>query len=243
MPEPANEITSLAQMVEVLVRDCANTPVWFRGQCRIEWPLTCSLARNGGPSQEMSLIRRFKQNALQIMQRQPSSEWDWWFIMQHHGLPTRLLDWSESPLVALYFAIREVCHDNTDGCLWALKPLELNRKAKLEVEDIPGFGDDDHLEQYLPINISKQKQPFSPIAALAPRNTPRILSQQGVFVVFHKDLSPLDSAEESFLWKYRIPHDKKAEIRNGLATLGIRHLSLFPELDSVALHAKDYCHE
>jgi hypothetical protein len=55
----------------------------------------------------------------------PDDYFGWLFLAQHYGLPTRLLDWSESPLVALYFAVTEG-HEDHDGCVWALWPGGLN---------------------------------------------------------------------------------------------------------------------
>lgn len=57
---------------------------------------------------------------------------NWLTIMQHYGLPTRLLDWSRSPLVALYFAVSDKSNDENDACVWMLTPDELNASEKLE---------------------------------------------------------------------------------------------------------------
>lgn len=89
---------------------------WFRGQSKSSWRLEPSLARSPTwLSKEAALIKRFRQNATAMIQARPADDWEWLFLMQHHGLPTRLLDWSENPLVALYFATGEHREDGA-GC-------------------------------------------------------------------------------------------------------------------------------
>lgn len=240
------DITSIRQLIDLLKNDTPeNEPVWFRGQGDAGWPLQCSLARYGGLEREMPLIKRFEQNALPHMAARPQNEWEWLFVMQHHGLPTRLLDWTESALVGLYFAVNDPSPDaeQNAGALWALLPMGLNKHSKIESRyegDIPGFGDDEHLDQYLPSAVEKQKIQFGPVAAIALRNTPRIQMQQGVFTVNHKELTALDiDGGGDYVWRYVIPPDAKAELRRELRILNITKLALFPELPNVAQHAKD----
>jgi len=233
---------SFSDIVNALLTHCSLTePMWFRGQADASWKLDCSLSREGGIEKEMPLIKRFKQNALQIMRQHPTSEWEWLFTMQHYSLPTRLQDWSESPLTALYFAVHT--HPEADGALWVLNPTALNRHGNLDSSEIPGFGDDEHLDSYLPSALAKQRQILSPLAAIAPRNTPRILSQQGVFVVFHINLAPLEVNDENIIWRCIIPKETKKDVLRAINLLGVHRLSLFPELDSVSEHARTLCHE
>ena len=86
------EIHSIGDLIEFLARDMPDDqPTWFRGLGDVNWHLEPSLARHGGVASELPLIKRFKQNALPHMETRPDNEWEWLFVMQHHGLPTRLL--------------------------------------------------------------------------------------------------------------------------------------------------------
>ena len=178
------------------------------------------------------------------MRSRPENEWEWLFVMQHHGLPTRLLDWTESPLVALFFALGgdgAPDHD-VDGCLWGLSPFDMNRVAIPDEPsgDVPCLGEDEHLDSYLPKQLQQQRQPLKPLAVIAPRNSARIQMQQGVFTVFHRDLGALDAEDDNnFLWRIVIPGNAKANLRRELTLLKINRFALFPELETAATYAKD----
>ncbi|MDN3553102.1 FRG domain-containing protein, partial [Halomonas almeriensis] len=126
--------------------DGYNGSVWYRGQSNKEWPLLPGYLRLDAPPSESTLIKQFKQSAAMLVQNTPAESFDWLFLMQHYGVPTRLLDWSESPLVALYFSVEEGAADqDQDAALWSLRPSELNKNAGINNVDeeffIPSFED------------------------------------------------------------------------------------------------------
>ena len=103
MKYPDVNIDSLGKVLETLEKQY-NPPtdiVWFRGHANAAWTLVPSLYRPPYKLEhEPTLMTRFKQNALPLLNFRPGTSWEWMFLMRHHGCPTRLLDWTESPLVA-----------------------------------------------------------------------------------------------------------------------------------------------
>lgn len=152
--------------------------------------------------------------------------------MRHHGVPTRLLDWTESPLIGLYFAVSNPAHDGDDAALWAIHPYELNQEAGVDI--IPGFDDDIELENYLPSRAAKGAT-SSPLAAIGVRNSPRMYAQKGMFTISHRDGIPLENVgAKKHIWRYVIPKNKKPQIREQLKIVRVDRLAIFPDLDSVA---------
>src|SRR5437660_378932 len=152
-------VNELLKAVESHRQRARRTPIWFRGSTNRRYSLVPSLGRRPFELEhETALINSFKQNAIQFVDERPQSEWEWLFIARHHAVPTRLLDWSESPLIGLYFAINSVDvlarNDSKDGALWLLVPVELNRYAGIISTNrlsLPIFEDDDpHLHNYRP---------------------------------------------------------------------------------------------
>lgn len=123
------ELHSIGALIEKLQEDINDyvSPVWFRGQAVSSWALEPKLMRIDPLPSETYYLNRFKQDASIILPHRPSGEFEWMFLMQHYGVPTRLLDWSESPLTGLYFAING--HLDEDGALYILLPSELNKKS------------------------------------------------------------------------------------------------------------------
>lgn len=246
MKHDDKEIRSLSDLIAHLKNDMpVGEPTWFRGQRNAVWDLEPSIKRHGGAEAERALFKRFKQNAFSHVTSRPATEWEWLFVMQHHGLPTRLLDWTESALIGLYFAIDgdDLEDAEASAALWAMDPIGLNRASKWAAEhkaDIPGFDDDADLDSYLPSQVSRGNMGLEPIAAIAARNNARIQVQQGVFTIHHKNLEPLNKGVRlDHFWRYIVPQDVIAEMRKDLEMLNLTRLSLFPDLANVAAHARE----
>jgi hypothetical protein len=178
------------------------------------------------------------QNATPHIPIPPRDEWEWMFLMQHHRAYTRLLDWTESPLAALYFAVSNKKLWRTAGAVWCLKPVELNRAANLKFEfeaEIPAFGRDPVLDSYLPSRVHENPSELFPVAIVGPRNTARMAAQLGTFTINHRLHTPIDEiGDADHIWRWIIPAAAKPNLLKELEHLSISSLTLFPELDKVA---------
>lgn len=232
----AIDIASLTAGIVAASRLFDATHPWWRGQRNVDWPLTPSLYRNGFESKETNLNVRFHLKAKARRANCPDADdpMGWLFLMQHYRLPTRLLDWSQSPLVALYFALEEP--DDADAVLWALSPTKLNLlEAKTESICTPGSNTIGRL------GVQAFRQAEKPrdtriLAVLTDEADLRHLVQQSAFTL-HGRAEPLNARLEAgrFLMRIRIPATSKVTLRQLLALYGVTRASLFPDLENLAL--------
>ncbi|MFC4973875.1 FRG domain-containing protein [Halomonas beimenensis] len=247
MKHDAIEVATVSDLIATLRAHSEGQTLWYRGQGDKSWPLVPSIVRaypDAPVETEWALLKRFRQNAPRLLSEAVTTEWEWLFLMQHYGVETRLLDWTESPLLALYFSVYNDERDDTDAALWVLDPLHFNHSNNCGGSipgDFPFCGVDNLMEGYLTRNVMASVQsPQNPIAAMAPRSSARIAAQLGVFTVFHADFEPLENlCERQHVWKYIIPAASKPRIRKDLEVLQINKFSLFPELANAAQLAKE----
>ncbi|WP_217201701.1 FRG domain-containing protein [Streptomyces buecherae] len=238
MSDPIGEITNVEDLMQVLASFGGPETQWYRGHSDISWQLIPSLARKREwIESEILMLKKFKQNAIPRLVGPPAGEWDWLFLAQHHGLPTRLLDWSENPLIGLYFASES--DEDADGRFWILRPNDLNEKSSPGSPGILLFGQDDLLDTYLPEEAKSPRPTQPPVAAVAARSFGRIVAQSGTFTICHRSFEPLEGVHAgTCLASYSVPLARKAFIREQLKTLGINAMTVYPDLSHLAEYVR-----
>lgn len=226
---------------------------WFRGEPESTQPLLPKLyrRRRGRP-----LFRDFENQLLQSFRVKAGSFSDrpvpdrkntdqWLFLAQHVGLPTRLLDWTESALVGLWFALRE-----RKPIVWMLNPLELNRLSVSTKKGIVAVGTDQFpLTWFTPkdgrINIGHEsvraawEQRFSkidlPVAITPTYVHPRMSAQRSCFTIQGRLERPLsDLVPRTVLKRYIVEPRAIPGLKRDLNMLGVMQATAFPDLDGLA---------
>jgi hypothetical protein len=210
----------------------------FRGQRDASAPLFSALSRHlmafrvdarAWPDQEQRILRIFKRKAIHFLQHAPDrhDDFQWLSLMQDHGAPTRLLDFTWSPYVAAFFALHHTTHE---GVIWACNPVEIQKRKSVDFRK-PG---------------SFRKYFRSGERAFVWLNEPqamnrRLIAQSGTFLV----PSVLDRSVEEILKEYPnpgntlvkfiLPADKIRETgMRELYRMNITQATLFPDLDGLA---------
>ena len=159
-----------------------------------------------------------------------TSSWDHLFLMQHHGVPTRLLDWTESWQVAVYFAVRERLGSPT---LWVLNPFKLNDRS-VEKRIVFDKSDAIHYDYYETITKSGNVPHKLPVCMLPPWASPRIRSQRACFTVHGSDPRPIEKlVGDRTVKKICIPEELVSAIE-GLIEVDFNEFRLFPDLDGLS---------
>lgn len=212
-PVTRKPVTSIAEYVSTILEvreaiSCGDPyhDVWYRGVKNNKldllpgayWRSVCD---------EVSLVLSFRAMAPGLLPDQPADEWEWYYLMQHYGLPTRLLDWTENPLAALYFAL-DRADATTDPCIWVLDPVTLNALSGENAILTPG-EQSKAVDNWLPENCYKGAKPIElipneksylkdnrlPLAIFPTRHNPRIIAQRGTFTLHGVEQRPLNALD------------------------------------------------
>jgi hypothetical protein len=225
-------------------RDDVGGP-WYRGHTRKHWRLVPTVVRLGSLDldTEDEIREEFviRAPALSRFEPLPENEWDLYFLMQHYGAPTRLLDWTESPAIALYFAVR----DNPgyyDSAVWMLDPYELNKrvidKAVVISPSAQGAStkDSGRVSPWLPSRWSKRRIPDDPLAIFPTHIARRISSQKSCFTVHgrrERGFSRFAIGTKPCLKRVVIPGHVVQDVRLDLQNFGIDDTTIFPDLEGL----------
>ena len=219
----------------------------YRGLSDESYRLKTSLMRLAGDYKKLErhLIRNFKKYAQNV---QAESIWNWLGIAQHHGLPTRLLDWTYSPYVALHFATANLERFHLDGVIWCVNYVKNNQylpkqlKARLDREGSNVFTADLLDEACHTLDEFDMLQPDPFVAFFEPPSLDdRIINQHALFSIASDSTMALDASlkEHAHLsFRIIIPADLKWEIRDKLDQANITERVLFPGLDGLSVWLK-----
>ena len=190
---------------------------------------------------ETQLTTRFVQRSLPFLDRTLTNDWDKLFLMQHYGVPTRLLDWTENPFVAIYFALNGGESKKADACVWMCEPIVWNQAALAHISFKGGVLDESSqvVRTYAPGTVFNEI-PMLPVMIYGTYNSPRIVAQRGGFALFGQGTDPMEKvfSEQNFpskaLVKIEISKDHVDAIRASLFRKGFTESVVFPDLDGLA---------
>lgn len=236
------EVTSIDNLIQISDQfmRANNQQVWYRGQAKSSWHLLPGVKRPpyNKPQHEQFMATNFYTEVARRIQKLPFDKVGWICLMQHYGLPTRLLDWSESPLIALYFAVFEEEYKDDDASIWLLAPIALNAaqgyKKYLPPMDYPAVQD--CIEPAFDLH---KTAPTKYLACRTVENDLRMYVQQSVFTI-HESSKPLDEAfsKKHFIQQFNIPASKKEKLKSQLELLGFKQSTIFPDVEHVASEIK-----
>jgi hypothetical protein len=224
-----------------------RSPYAFRGASLATHTLASSLLRLAADRAEvrrleLALLRNFRKYAHGEISRQDSI-WDWLALGQHRGLPTRLLDWTYSPLVALHFATDDPATFGRDGVVWCVNFIEANKRIPQRLRRILEHEGSDTftvemLSQFRTLREFEalRRDPFV-VFMEPPAVDRRILNQLALFSLMSSPAARLDEWLEShprLCRKVRVPARLKWQIRDHLDQANVNERVLFPGLDGLS---------
>lgn len=245
-------VTTLAEFAAAITAETQGGLVrWFRGTRAEKHRLEPGLYRHPtikGPNElielEWQLLASFKQQAPPFVGQLPETDLELLFLMQHYRVPTRLLDWSENPFVALFFALEncreELAGEERDAAVWLLDPVAMNTIATTgqegEATILGAFADE--LDGYKPRREGKSLNRLLPLAIFGIHNSPRIVAQRGTFTIFGKDTTPIESNDKisganGCAKKIVIAGAHKKTVFTDLFGVGISDSVVYPDLDGL----------
>jgi len=256
-------IRSLPAYLSLIEESQSSTPqsLWFRGCGLSSHRLLPTLyrhetARNAVELSDLErrLMTRFRQRSIPYHSKNLVDDWETLFLMQHYGIPTRLLDWTENPFIALHFALMGAVRADTptgrrsfkeSASVWMLDPIKWNRHALSHISFAGGVlsPDEGPVKGYSP-TPGFAGMHTQPIAIYGSHNSSRIVAQQGVFTIFGRVTRPMEEsyAVENYpvdcLTKITIPKPLINRLRKSLLNHGITESVVFPDLEGLAREIK-----
>jgi len=222
-----HQVHSFKEYQDIILGIGADQFTLYRGQ-QIDKPLLPKIARykvENPDSIEKEMLDEFRRRSLHLMESHPANLWDWLALAQHHGMATRLLDWSENPLIALWFSITGSPESNTDySVVWGFNPP---KKDFANSEILPDPFRPGATKIFRPNHIIK-----------------RISAQFAWFTVHDHDANnsfiPFEETDEygKMLFKIKIHRNCFPECKRWLHNFGINSAMMYTDIDGLAKHVE-----
>lgn len=278
-----NSLTDYVSTVTEIVNEVDD--IWFRGHACASYRLVPSVLRDTVPLTDArgnrvengqvilsegghvtglspeNMFYEFKSRAVPFLNREPSNNFEWMFLMQHYGVPTRLLDWTTNALVALFFAIEsnptsdeerhynespsqnfmesdEFCSEG--AAVFAISPSKLNYLTVSNRSKIYICEEADKWSHYFDPMNKEGSCNFLPIAVQSSHIDTRIRSQSGHFTLHGSNIWALDYYDElrKIIHKIFIPYEVIPQMLKDLQALGITESFIYPGLESLSRDIK-----
>jgi hypothetical protein len=224
--------------------------VAFRGLSDANYALKSGLIRLGGPAEKLEghLLRNFRKYARR--DSVPDSIWDWMALGQHHGLPTRLIDWTYSPYVAMHFATARLEDFGTDGVIWSVDFAKANELIPIELKQVLQEEGSYTFTVEMLNSIATTPAGFDRLAVdpfvvffEPPSLDDRIVNQFALFSLMSSPNAALDdwlNQHPELCRKIIIPAEAKWEVRDKLDQANITERVLLPGLDGLSSWLRRY---
>ena len=221
--------------------------LWYRGHSDCNYQNLPSIFRNEtwlkddySYRDEFEIFKRFRRKS----KINKDNDYEYLHLMQHFGLPTRLLDWTESSLIALFFAIENKKNCN-NPVVWAIDPWDFNLSLHRETIIFDFYGKNVHPKIYNYLNPKDnlvENMPELPIAVQPSFYDDRVIAQKSGFFLFGKEKIPLENLvqrDRTFnLAKINIDTDSVTDILIDLNMAGIDYYTVFPDIDGLVKQLK-----
>ncbi len=235
----------------------SHETTWYRGVGSTLHSLTPSIFRHPKEKKiesiheiENRLAAVFEQRSPPFVNQDFKNVWEKMFFMQHYGIPTRLLDWTESPFIALYFALTACARGangkpKDDAAFWMLDPVAWNKGALSDISFKGGVLDpnQEQVKAYGPTAGLEERKNL-PVMIYGTHNSPRIVAQRGMFALFGKSVKSMEQSyvdgefAANSLQKVVVKKEIRDLVAHSLFRKGISDSTIYPDLHGLSLELK-----